>query len=114
MNRFGFQISTARSIDLDRADAKLRQRLLEAVPSYRYCIGCGGCTATCSAGAFTDFNIRKTHFLFSRRQYDRLRKEVPTENDLNRCMLCGKCSLVCPRGVNTRGLIVEMRKLLLK
>ncbi len=114
MANFGFRISTPRSIDLDNVDNAPVNRLLEAVPSYRYCIGCGGCTATCSAGQFTDFNIRKTHFLFSRRQYDRLRKEVPTENDLNRCMLCGKCSLVCPRGVNTRGLIVEMRKLLLK
>lgn len=112
MNRFGFQISTARSIDLDRADAKFRQRLLEAVPSYRYCIGCGGCTATCSAGAFTDFNIRKTHFLFSRGEVDKLSPTPMPDVDLNKCMLCGKCTLVCPRGVNTRGLIMQMRQLL--
>ena len=112
MTKFGFKISTTRSIDLDGANRTLSDRLMEAVPSYRYCIGCGGCTATCSAGQFTDFNIRKTHFLFSRRQYDKLSKEMLPEADLNKCMLCGKCSLVCPRGVNTRGLILEMRKLL--
>ena len=112
MTKFGFKISTTRAIDLDSADNTLCDRLLEAVPSYRYCIGCGGCTATCSAGQFTDFNIRKTHFLFSRRQYDKLSTDMLPEVDLNKCMLCGKCSLVCPRGVNTRGLIVAMRKLL--
>ena len=112
MTKFGFKISTTRAIDLDDADKRPYAQLLEAVPSYRYCIGCGGCTATCSAGQFTDFNIRKTHFLFSRRQYDKLSADVAPENDLKRCMLCGKCTLVCPRGVNTRGLILEMRRLL--
>lgn len=97
---------------MDNGDRMLYDELVATVPSYRYCIGCGGCTATCSAGQFTDFNIRKTHFLFSRRQYDKLSTELLPEADLNKCMLCGKCSLVCPRGVNTRGLIVEMRMLL--
>ena len=114
MINFGYKISTPRSIDLDSADSRLYCQLVEAVPSYRYCIGCGGCTATCSAGQFTDFNIRKAHFLFSRRQYDKLASDTFADTDLNKCMLCGKCSLVCPRGVNTRGLILQMRKLLLK
>ena len=112
MSNFGFKISTPRSIDLDNADLSLYHSLVETVPSYRYCIGCGGCTATCSAGQFTDFNIRKAHFLFSRGQYDKLSVNMLPEVDLNKCMLCGKCTLVCPRGVNTRGLILQMRKLL--
>ena len=32
--------------------------------------------------------------------------------ELDKCMLCGKCSLVCPRGVNTRAVIMNMRILL--
>lgn len=113
---FGYKIATPRTIDLDNSDGSMSVQLLEAVPSYRYCIGCGGCTATCSAGQFTDFNIRKAHFFFSRRQYDKLSNAgdeggMP-EVDLSKCMLCGKCTLVCPRGVNTRGLIVQMRKML--
>jgi heterodisulfide reductase subunit C len=27
-------------------------------------------------------------------------------------MLCGKCTLVCPRGVNLRALIINMRRVL--
>ena len=33
-----------------------------------------------------------------------------TADALDACMLCGKCTLVCPRGVNTRAMIMEMRK----
>lgn len=82
------------------------EQLLEAVPSYKRCISCGGCTASCSARQFTDFNIRKAHLYFKRGQYDRL------EEELQKCMLCGKCMLVCPRGVNLRSLIINMRQIL--
>jgi len=27
------------------------------------------------------------------------------------CMLCGKCTMVCPRGINTRNLILSICKL---
>ena len=106
MNDFGFQISRPRSINLDQTDSTLRERLLEAVPSYRLCIGCGGCTATCSAGQFTTFNIRRIHHAFANGQTDGLAQQ------LDNCMLCGKCMLVCPRGVNLRRLIIAMRQLL--
>ncbi len=29
---------------------------------------------------------------------------------LQKCMLCGKCLLVCPRGVDTRRMILSMLK----
>lgn len=103
---FGFKISVPRSIDLDKADNTKRDLLLDQVPSYRLCIGCGGCSATCTAHDFNDFSLRKVHIAFSRGQYDGLAQQ------LNKCMLCGKCMLVCPRGVNTRSLIIAMRKLL--
>ena len=105
-NKFGYTISATRQVDLDTADTHRVNELLEQVPSYRYCISCGNCTATCTAGSMTEFNIRAAHTKFSRGQYDGLAKE------LDKCMLCGKCVLVCPRGVNTRALIVNMRKLL--
>ena len=56
--------------------------------------------------SLTDFDIRKVHNTFRRGQYDRLSEE------LRKCMLCGKCTLVCPRGVNLRSLIINMRQLL--
>ncbi len=104
MNRFGFCISTTRSIDLDATDLATAERLLTAEPSLRACIGCGGCVATCTAAEFVDFNIRRVHTAFVRGQMDGLRAQ------LNRCMLCGKCLLVCPRDVHTRSAIMAMRK----
>lgn len=104
--RFGFSISIPRSINLDdESTISIENQLLERVPSYSLCIGCGGCTATCSAGQFTPFNIRRTHTSFRRGQF----KEVA--KSLNSCMLCGKCTLICPKGVNLRSLIINMKKM---
>ena len=106
MTDFGFQISTTRAMDYDAADSGFRSRLIDAVPSYKLCIGCGACTATCTAGQLTRFNIRRVHAAFNSGRLDTLREE------LDKCMLCGKCVLVCPRGVNTRALIMQMRSML--
>ena len=106
MADFGFSISKTRSIKLSKADLSKYEQLLKLVPSFKRCISCGGCTASCSARQFTDFNIRKTHCYFRRGQYDKL------EEELQKCMLCGKCTLVCPRGVNLRSLIINMRQIL--
>lgn len=104
--RFGFSISTPRSINLDdESTISVEKRLLEQVPSYSLCIGCGGCTATCSAGHFTKFNIRRTHTSFRRGQ------SSTAKQHLNDCMLCGKCTLICPKGVNLRSLIINMKKM---
>lgn len=106
MKKFGFSISQGRQLNLDEVSNEKVDKLLELVPSYKWCIGCGGCTATCTAADYTDYNIRKIHTSFQRGQYDGL------ESQLQKCMLCGKCLLVCPRGVNTRSLIINMRRLL--
>lgn len=106
MKKFGFEISKGRQLNFDEMKSEKVEKLLELVPSYKWCIGCGGCTAACSAAGFTDFNIRKIHSAFFRAQYEGL------DEQLNRCMLCGKCLLVCPRGVNTRSLIINMRRIL--
>ena len=106
MENFGFSLKQSRTVNLAQADMHKFDQLLAAVPSYKRCIGCGGCTASCSARQFTDFDIRKVHCYFSRGQYSRL------EEELQKCMLCGKCTLVCPRGVNLRSLIINMRQIL--
>ncbi len=106
MKEFGFSIAKGRSLNMDEMRTDKLERLLEVVPSYKWCIGCGGCTAACSAGGFTDFNIRRIHTSFMRGQYREL------DRQLKACMLCGKCLLVCPRGVNTRSLIINMRRIL--
>lgn len=103
MTDFGFTIAKTRQIDLDSCDLSRNSAIESPGATLRPCIGCGACTASCSAGRFTDFNIRRTHTLFRRGQYDGLEKA------LGNCMLCGKCYLVCPRSINLRRLIIQMR-----
>ncbi len=103
--KFGFEIAKTRVIELDDTSRERLAHLTELVPSHEVCIYCGACAATCSAGSFTSFNIRKIHTMFRRGQYENL------SNELEKCMLCGKCTLVCPRGVNLRNLIIQMRKI---
>jgi len=99
---FGYTIQKDRQIDYDQNDFKVIEYLNRLEPSFRICIGCGSCTATCTAGHFVDFNIRRFHILLLRGETSLLKKEI------EKCMFCGKCQLVCPRGINMRNLILSM------
>lgn len=100
---FGYSISQPRAINLDKNDRMVSEKLLRDIPELRACIGCGGCTATCTAGNLTSFNFRKVHTLVRRGEYKGAYEEM------NKCMLCGKCRLVCPRGINTRGVVMKIK-----
>ena len=50
------------------------------------------------------YNIRKLQMFMKRGENKEIREE------LHKCMLCGKCILVCPRGVDTRKMILSMMK----
>jgi heterodisulfide reductase subunit C len=104
MSKFGFSIQETRSIDFEQFDGRLLKYVLEHEPSFRVCLSCGGCTATCSAGNLIDFNVRKMNMLIRRGETEGLEKEI------NKCMLCGKCMLVCPRGINIRNVIMLIKK----
>ena len=78
--------------------------IIRELPELQACIGCGTCTASCTAGNLTSFNFRKVHALVRRGEYQGAYEEM------NKCMLCGKCRLVCPRGINTRALIMLMKR----
>ncbi len=104
MKNFGFSSIKPRVIDYDRNDKSVSEYILNNEPTFSLCIACGGCAATCSAANFTDMSLRKLNILVKRGENDEVRKM------LNRCMLCGKCTLVCPRGVNTRNVIFLMQK----
>jgi heterodisulfide reductase subunit C len=106
MKNFGYTIAQPRLIDLDKADTGLYKKLISYIPSLQRCMMCGGCTATCSVNNHAEFNFRKCHLMFRHGQLENLKRE------LDKCMLCGKCMLVCPRGVNTRAVILNMRILL--
>ncbi len=102
MKTFGYTISPDRQIDYDRNNKMFRDYLVQSEPTILRCIACGSCTATCSAGHFTNFNIRRLHTLLLRGETKGIKKEI------EKCMLCGKCQLVCPRGVNLRNCILEI------
>jgi heterodisulfide reductase subunit C len=99
---FGYTIQPDRQLDYDLHDMRVINYLNSLEPSFRICIGCGSCTATCTAGHFVDFNIRRFYTIFLRGETKLLKKEI------EKCMFCGKCQLVCPRGVNMRNLILAI------
>lgn len=89
---------------MDRNDLTVAERVLRLMPEMQSCIACGACTATCTAAGVTDFNIRRVQTLVRRGEY------ANAYDELNKCMLCGKCRLVCPRGINTRGMILLLKR----
>ena len=101
---WGFSIIQTRGVDIDRNDMQYSRRLLAEHPELQTCIACGNCTATCTAGNLTKFNVRKLQTLVRRGEYRGIREE------LAKCMLCGKCRLVCPRGINIRQLVLTLKK----
>jgi heterodisulfide reductase subunit B len=94
MDRFGFNISKGRQINYDANDRSMAEYINKREPTFKLCIECGGCTATCTTGSFTEFSLREINILLKRGENEHVRKNI------RKCMLCGKCSLVCPRGVN--------------
>ncbi len=105
MINFGFTSSESRVIDLDKGDYRQSVKLFAEDEMLRACIGCGGCSGACSAAEHTPFNFRKLHTLIRRGQYAGAKEEA------QKCMLCGRCQMICPRGINTRKIIQGIKKL---
>jgi heterodisulfide reductase subunit C len=108
MINWGFQIQKDRQIDFDQNNRNIAAEVVVIEPSINLCISCGTCSATCSAGQFTDFSLRRIILLVKRGELEGLGTEI------SKCMLCGKCQLACPRGVNTRNVILQISKALQK
>ena len=97
---FGYNISNDNQIDYDNNNKSVAAYIRSKEPTFDLCIACGSCAATCSAANKTDFSLRKINILIKRGELTGLDEEI------KKCMFCGKCQLVCPRGVNTRKLIL--------
>lgn len=104
MTQWGFAINRPRAIDMDRNDLSVSSEILRLMPELQTCIACGTCTATCTAGALTEFNFRRMQTLVRRGEYEGVYEAM------NRCMLCGKCRLSCPRGINTRAVVMLVKR----
>lgn len=83
-------------------------RLKCAEPTVMRCIGCGRCVATCSAAYNGKFNFRNTLYGL-RRGYS-----VDIKHSLKSCMLCSKCTMICPYGVNVRNAIISLNTIVLR
>jgi len=104
MERFGFTISKGRQIDWDANNREVADFIRANESSFKRCIACGGCAATCTAGNYTSFSLRELNILLHRGE------NTKPSGELKKCMMCGKCVLVCPRGVNTRNVIFLARE----
>lgn len=105
-SRFGYFVSPDRQIDFDRNNHEVASKVAAAEPGLNWCISCGTCAATCTAAKFTDFSLRRIILQVKRGELKGLAREA------QKCMLCGKCQLVCPRGISTRNLILQINRVL--
>ena len=105
MMEFGFSISPSSTLNLDKVDLSLYERLCELEPDAKKCMACGSCSATCTSSPWTGMSVRKVILDIQRG------KEKEAEKMLKGCMLCGKCTMVCPRGINTRHLILSLSRI---
>jgi heterodisulfide reductase subunit C len=108
MPDFGYKIAKDRQVNFDENERVLFREVALAEPSVYRCISCGTCAATCSAAQFTSYSLRKMILLLKRGED----QEVITS--VSKCMLCGKCQLACPMGVNTRNLILAIENAIKK
>ncbi|MDK2910371.1 MAG: hypothetical protein PWR20_1938 [Bacteroidales bacterium] len=96
---FGFKIPTGRQIDLSTADIHLFNWIHSRVKESFQCIGCGSCTAVCIQTNESIVSIRKI-LLLSARGFHPEAKRMAEE-----CNLCGRCIMICPRGIYTRNIM---------
>ena len=99
---FGYSITKSNRLDLDKADVSLAQKIISQDKSFLQGIGCGTCTAGCTAGQFTPHNPRRIQIQVRNGQTEGL------ADTMKKCMLCGKCQMLCPRGINLRSVWVKL------
>lgn len=100
MMDFGFSLSKSSVLDLDKVNRNCYEKVCAVEPSAKVCMNCGSCAASCTAAPFSGMSLRKVLLGLQRGQDVRAM--------LSNCMLCGKCTMVCPRGINTRRLILTV------
>ena len=105
MVKFGFALNPSSRIDLDKTDREKFAKLVELEPDVLKCMACGSCTASCTAGKFVKTSLRSTILALQNG------KESDAKDMLKGCLLCGKCTMVCPRAINTRHLIMSILKI---
>ncbi|MBQ6574063.1 MAG: 4Fe-4S dicluster domain-containing protein [Bacteroidales bacterium] len=104
MVKFGFALNPSSRIDLDKTDREKFAQLVELEPDVLKCMACGSCTASCTAGKFTPTSVRSAILEIQNGRWQQ------ALDMLKGCLLCGKCTMVCPRAINTRHLILAINE----
>ena len=104
MEKFGFKLSPSARIDLDNIDREKFVQLVQIEPDVLKCMACGSCTASCTAGKFTPTSVRSAILEIQNGRWQQ------ALDMLKGCLLCGKCTMVCPRAINTRHLILAINE----
>lgn len=104
--KWQFSLHPDHTINLDHNDRTIARMLEASEPTSRICMACGSCGGTCSAAPFEPLSFRNILLMVRRGETETARAE------LSKCMFCGKCTLVCPRGVNTRHILSMLRTML--
>lgn len=101
---FGYGLTPSSRIDLDKFDKRKFDTLAVLEPDVRKCMSCGSCTAVCTAGRLVPTSLRAAVQALQNGLSDKAMEM------LAHCQFCGKCLMVCPRGINTRHLILSILK----
>ncbi|MDO9511815.1 MAG: 4Fe-4S binding protein [Bacteroidales bacterium] len=104
MKDFGFSPMKNKVLNFDELNHDFHQWIAIQDSSFNLCIACGTCASTCSAGSYTHFSFRE---LCKDIRWGNAEKAM---KESEKCMLCGKCSIACPRNINTRNIIKMVRK----
>jgi Heterodisulfide reductase, subunit C len=105
MDKFGYSLAPSSTLNLDNVDLNKFTALVAIEPDILKCMACGSCTATCSSGKYVNTSLRRAILSLRNGDDDTALKLIEG------CMLCGKCNIVCPRGINTRNLIISIFKI---
>ncbi len=76
---------------------------------YDKCIGCRFCMAACPYTNVRQFNWEEPEHSIGFAVGD-AEISVHQKNVVEKCMLCGKCQMLCPRGINTRNVVLAIHR----
>lgn len=91
---------------LNATDKAFAEELMrrEDCRDVRYCIQCGVCSGACP---LSPFNVQNT-----RRIMAMLREGLISQilEAIDKCLLCGQCQMLCPRGVKLKEVLLNLRQ----
>lgn len=100
-NKFGFAPMKKNSVNIYSSDKKKWTSITAISPEFKACLSCGACTAACPINhKGTKLSIRHTII--------ELNRGIDITSEIQECQMCNRCSLVCPKGLNTRRIFFEL------